>query len=206
MKAMKKRILAIALTLLGITVYGQDDQEVRIKEVGLTFYNLDGFGITYRIGKQNAVWRFNTGFASGGRTYIGDNTNSSFQIGASAGREWRKELTEKLDFRYGFDVQYNYSKRTNEGNFNGFPLENIFYTSSGGVGAVIGFNYEISSSLFIGAEILPFVNFNYNQNNTVSVINDPFGNTYLQEFVDYNYSESFGIQNNSALISLIYRY
>lgn len=203
---MKKRILAIALSLLGITVYGQDDQEVRIKEVGLTFYNLDGFGMTYRIGKQNALWRFNTGFVSGGRAYFGDNTNYNFGFGLSAGREWRKEVTAKLDFRYGFDLQYNYAKQTNESSFNGFPLENVTYVTSGGVGAVIGFNYEISNSLFIGAEILPFARFNYNETDYVNVINDQFGNVYLEESTDSNYSESFGIRNNSALISIGYRY
>ena len=57
---MKKRFLLIAIAFLGFSTFAQEKTKVRTKEVGLTFYNFDGFGLTYRIGKEKAMWRFNT--------------------------------------------------------------------------------------------------------------------------------------------------
>lgn len=203
---MKKLTSVAIILLLSTTIFAQEKEKVRVKEVGLTFYNLDGFGITYRVGTEKALWRFNSGYSSGNEVYIGDNVNSNFSIGANVGREWRKELASKLDFRYGIDLQYSFGINSSENANTPDTYERKSTTHFGGLNLVLGFNYEISSSLFVGAELLPFAGFNYSENKSSEVIIDQFGIVYTIENESSSYTNRFGIQNSSALISIVYQF
>lgn len=71
----------------------------RIREGGLTFSGLNNFGLTYRVGKPEALWRFNAMSIDAARRDIDfpdhneTETNSGLQF--SIGREFRKNLAEK---------------------------------------------------------------------------------------------------------------
>ena len=140
---MKKNLFSIVLLISVLTIQAQEKDKV--KEVGLTFYNLDGFGLTYRLGNENAVWRFNSlFFGTTDQSGNNSNNNKSIGLGSSLGREWRKAMTDKLDFRYGVDVFYNYRKNTAD-NYLTPELENENIFNSGGLNLILGFNYEVSS-------------------------------------------------------------
>ncbi|HLT75286.1 MAG TPA: hypothetical protein VKZ68_09370, partial [Ohtaekwangia sp.] len=87
----------------------------RIREGGFTFSGLNNFGLTYRVGKPEALWRFNAMSIDAARRDIDfpdhneTETNSGLQF--SIGREFRKNLAEKLQFRYGFDASLSYSRQ-----------------------------------------------------------------------------------------------
>ena len=202
---MKKRFLLIAIAFLGFSTFAQEKTKVRTKEVGLTFYNFDGFGLTYRIGKEKAMWRFNTAYLNGSQSFFQDNVSTGYSLGASAGREWRKPVADKLHFRYGFDLQYNFGKAIVENDNNNIVLENKSYSQSGRVNFVVGFNYQISNSLCLGAELLPFFGYNYTQTTSYNQ-SIQFGSTVIEKEESSSYQNQFGIQNNSALISIVYRY
>lgn len=203
---MQKGIIVAVIVILSATAFAQENEKVRVKEVGLTFYNFDGFGITYRVGKENALWRFNTGFGNGIQEYAGDNVRSNFSIGTNVGREWRKEVTSKLDFRYGVDLQYSFATNSNENSNLTNVSENKNVLHFGGINVVLGFNYEISKSVFIGAELLPFFGINYSESESYSEFADQFGIVNITQSESSTYSNRFGIQNNSALLSVAYRF
>ena len=203
---MKKILLSLLITTLFTALNAQETDKLRVKEVGLTFYNLDGFGITYRIGNEKAVWRFNTAFSNGDQSSDQNQTYTNFVVGVNAGREWRKTLSEKLDFRFGFDVQYYYQLAQIEHAVSPPNFDNKSISHTGGVNLVLGFNYEITESVYIGAEILPYIHSTNTIYSGSNIYTDQFGNSYSESYEREQYNDSFGLQNNSALVSIIYKF
>lgn len=201
---MMKNILFALIILTAATSLSAQEKK-RIKEVGFIFYNFDGFGLTYRIGNEKSVWRFNSVFLSGGQ-YSSDRTNKLFGFGLNSGREWRTAITEKLDFRYGVDLFFNYRKNIYEGNYMNQDKKDESISNSGGLNIVLGFNYSISSSIIVGIEVLPYISYNDHSSYNFQEFVDHLGNPYYLKNERYSSSTSFGIQNSSALLSIIYRY
>lgn len=57
---MKK--LFVILLCLSATLLSEAQENPKQKEAGIIFNNLDNFGLTYKIGNNKALWRFNTLF------------------------------------------------------------------------------------------------------------------------------------------------
>lgn len=211
---MKNLLLPFVLLFISITTFAQDSQKrVRVKEVGLTFYNLNNFGATYRIGNKDAVWRFNSLFLvgeDGEQTTSNFNSNiiltSNFGYGLNVGRELRKTITEKLDLRLGVDISYNYNVRKEEGFFSdpGSLRETIDQSAGGNL--VLGFNYEVAPSIFVGAELLPYLSFNKGRVNSNQRYDNSNGQVYYEQNKEEYNNISTGIRNRSVLISVVYRY
>jgi hypothetical protein len=69
---MKLFTLSLSIFLISFSSLSQD--ETKIKEVGLNFYNFDNYGLFYKVGAETKLWRFRV--LSGG---IGiNNINGSF--------------------------------------------------------------------------------------------------------------------------------
>lgn len=204
-----KTFFILLLCSITTSLYSQDsnksDQSME-KEVGLVFGSLDNFGLTYRIGKEENFWRFNSLFLSGGQTVDGsilDNYLSSAQnvvnrqaigFSTSVGREHRQSIHEKVQLRYGNDLlfEYNYQK-FKSGTALQTTSKAIDENWSVGLGFVLGFNYMINKAIIIGAEVVPSISYfqRRNDNNGLEIKNTGI---------------NYGLSNNSSLISLIFRY
>ena len=60
---MKKPFIILLFLSMPCLLLAQE--KVKQKENGLTFSNLDNFGLTFRTGTDKSLWRFNTLFLSG---------------------------------------------------------------------------------------------------------------------------------------------
>ena len=54
---MRKAFLIVALVSVPFIMKAQD--KIRVNEVGLSFSGLNSFGLTYRVGNEKSLWRFN---------------------------------------------------------------------------------------------------------------------------------------------------
>ncbi|NMM50676.1 hypothetical protein HH304_19860 [Flammeovirgaceae bacterium KN852] len=175
-------------------------ESVKQKEIGLVFSNLDNFGFTYRTGTNKSLWRFNSLFISGINQKTSndnnDDSNSRIGFGVSVGKEFRKNIVEKLDLRYGADLSFGYSKLKTEHHLYNNSTKMINYCT--GINFIVGFNYLLGDDFLIGAEILPGVS--YSKGKTENHNSD--------EPVSINKSSSFyyGISNSSVQFSLVYKW
>ena len=192
---MKAIYLSLIFSFLTITTYSQD--KVKAKEVGITFRNVNVFGLTYRVGNEKALWRF-TVLNLGGSNSENFNSNtrySSWGGGWQIGREYRKELTEKMQFRYGLDLFANYSMNKTKQNIQlGPSQETENETYSGGIGIVLGLNYLINESFLVGVEVLPSVTYQENYS------------TFTGGTSSTNTGFNYGLSNEPVTLSIIYRF
>ncbi|WP_421978841.1 hypothetical protein [Roseivirga seohaensis] len=203
---MRRSLLVLLSLSMSYCLMAQEP--VKQQEAGLTFYNIDGFGLTYRTGTEQSLWRFNTLIISGNNsdnstgTTISKDINTGFNF--KVGKEYRKELADKLELRYGGDISFSYRQVKTQ--YENKLIPNDFRSSNRtiyepGVNIIVGFNYMLKENLILGAEILP--SFNYfsvtltekdsNTNNGIEMKADTSG---------YNY----GLSNGSALLSLAFRF
>ncbi len=179
------------------------DAQDRIHEGGLSFLGLNNFGLTYRTGKPEALWRFNAMSVSADRrdhqTMDYEQIENTFGAHISAGREFRKNLADKLQFRYGFDFAFYYSRQKTRNESIPFASTSIQKLISWGPSAeaVLGLNYAIAERFLIGAEILPSLSMRKTEN--TSRIGDSESKNETTRF-------SFDLSSSSALLSLVYRF
>lgn len=196
---MKRSILVVLTICLALSTQAQE--KPRLKEVGITFRNLDNFGITYRTGTETALWRFNSLAFTGGKNNLytdsADSYASQLSISVSVGREFRKPITEKLTFRYGVDLKTNFSGSFSEYDdksiANADRIDNRFYISPG-LQAIVGLNYTLNNNLVFGAELLPSIGYNILVDN---------GSRALS--IGRN-SWNYGLSSSNLLLSIAYQF
>ena len=202
---MKKTLFFFATFILSLFVTAQSSNKV--SELGLVFSNADQFGLTYRVGNEHALWRFNA-LSLGGSintipltsTLNSDNTlNSanSLSFGISVGREYRIPINNLVDFRYGADLSYSYSRNyteENSDNINNFSNQTLV-NNTPGINLVFGLNFKLKY-LIIGAELKP--NFQYNFGST-----DTTEGTNSTEYKDQT-SLLFSLSNLPVQFSVVY--
>ena len=199
---MKKIPLILAALTLSLCVMAQD--KTKQNEVGLVFNNLNNFGLTFKTGTSESLWRLRTLFIKGSnddRNYpaIEDKENT-FGFGLSLGKEFRKKIDNNFEIRYGADLSFSYyfDKMIDDGKVNDdLDLSNKMYSYSPGVNLVLGVNYVINNKLIIGAELLPHITYNYTTNTQI---------LYNAESKTKNTNISYGFSNNSAMLTLAYRF
>lgn len=161
---MKKTVLMALALIISVFAFSQ---EKKVKEVGLSFSNLDNFGLSYKVGCDNKFWRLNILTISGNistnenENYIGD--DNQFNAGLRLGREYRKDIKDNFQFVYGADLSFSYTN--DKQNTDRIPaaendiveVTNIYRP---GINLVVGMNYEINNKLVLGAELLPGVSYN----------------------------------------------
>lgn len=201
---MKKALLLGLCFAMSYSLMAQET--VKQKEIGIVFKNLDNFELTYKTGTNTALWRFNTLFISG-RTFPLDsedltNRHSSFGLGLRLGKEFRKNIDENLEFRYGADISFLYSRSKEEYlNDAETAIERTHKINSyrPSLNLVIGLNYVVNQKIVIGAELLPAIGYSFNKN--VSEYADGTSNTDLS-----NHGISYGLSNSSAALTIAYRF
>jgi hypothetical protein len=200
---MKKTLLSL-LVFCGSMVAINAQEEEKRQEVGINFSSLNSFGFNYKVGTSKNLWRFNALALNlnNTKTETDDATNqgrefTNIGVMVSVGKEFRKDLTKHLEFRYGFDLafSYVYDKNTNNSTPVFFEQEGSVYTPS--VAGVIGFNYVFNDHLAFGVEVLP--RFSYRTGSSKE--------TNGTNIVDSDISGySFGFGNSPAQLSLSYRF
>jgi len=199
---MKIKISILIALLISTIAYAQEP--VRQKEVGLIFTSLDNFGVTFRTGKVNSLWRFNAANLSGlnGKTPA-DSITTKFSNGGfkfQVGKEFRKPISESLTFRYGVDISFNYTKNVNEYINNNNPNQGAYrkeVSYGPGVNLVIGANYKVSDHVFIGAELQPYL---------IYYKGESYTRTNLSVTENETSSFSYGFSTSSAAISLVVQF
>lgn len=190
-----KKIFLIVITLVSSFVTMAQDT-IKVKEVGILFNNLNNFGLTYKLGNSNAVWRINSLLISGSSVKENldtlERSRKSAGFAIKLGKEFRKTISDKLEFRYGADVFFDYRKQEFVSSNSTFGDE----TYRPGVNLVIGFNYLLSENLLLGAELLPSFNYLTGRSTSSGAFNSP------QRIEGFEY----GLSNTSALITLAYRF
>ncbi len=204
---MKKTfILLIALTISSLAI-GQEEKTEQIREVGLTFKNLDNFGFSYKVGTTHSLWRFNAVSISGSsdsqKLENDDDSRDSnhFGFAFSAGKEFRKLIAKNLEYRYGFDFSfgYNHSKRSQSSNSQYIQYDTAksdLYTP--GFNLVFGINYSVGEHLVLGAELMPYLHYAFGES---SIGDEDYG----KETTDHS-NFSYGFDSSSVLLSLAYRF
>ncbi|MCO6360233.1 hypothetical protein [Roseivirga pacifica] len=196
---MIKKLTLIATLLFTATFLNAQTGPTKSQELGVTFSNFDSFGFTYRVGKENNLWRFSTGlFSVDTRTEEVNNEKTdtnTIRFGFEAGKEFRKPIAEKLDLRYGLELGLNLAHSAIEYDDDRKTKHNA-YTPK--LNFVFGANYQIQEQILIGFEVLPYVGYTMNKSTT----------TYFDGSETSNKSNVFeyGVSSTSARLSLVYRF
>ncbi|WP_282036562.1 hypothetical protein [Saccharicrinis aurantiacus] len=206
---MKNIILLFVVCVLYVNATAQTKQQ----EVGLLFSDFDNFGLTYKLGNEKAMWRFNSLLLNGNKSNTKDDDFSDYKstlnssgFNLSLGREYRKSIAERFEMRYGLDLTYRYDNYEKESYYEDNKEETLQYdqrkTYGPGLQLVFGFNYVINNSLVLGAELLPFLSYN-----TVKESSKEFDG--YDSFYESNLTLtqwSYGFSNSSARLSISYRF
>ncbi len=198
----------VVLISLSLPLFLKAQEVEKQKEVGIFFSNLDNFGLTFRTGTNKSLWRFSTfsmsGLQSNQDSDEADNKRNNFWIGIGVGKEFRKDIVEKLELRFGADLTFSYSylkadqeNKTDTDSYDHYE-QKTYYP---GINLVFGLNYKLSDHFIIGAEFLPY--FRYEIGEYVSsrswVNNGDEVKTDTSGF-------SYGLSNSSVRLSLAYRF
>lgn len=190
MKQITVIILAITLSM---GMNAQEKEAPKQKEVGITFSSFENFGFTYKTGNSNSLWRLTSLLVSGENSNkIQDNlinsTKNNIGLSIGFGKEYRKEITENLEMRFGADLTFYYGYSNDK--ITEYKTKNY----RPGIHLVFGLNYVFNNNIIMGAEILPGVSY------TTTKITNPSDS-------DINYTNlSYGLSNKSVLLSLAYRF
>jgi hypothetical protein len=196
----------VLLTLLIVSTYSISllAQENKQHEVGLIFNSFDSFGFAYRFGTERSLWRTSSLFLSGYNRE--DQADGAFirQHGSGFnlrfGKEFRKELVEKLDLRYGVDLLFTFQKsdyEIDDKTASNYDRHTGSKTYSPGLGIIVGLNYHLGERFLIGAEVLPNVSYS-----TGSSFENYGGVETHYDLTGFSY----GISSTSALLSVVYKF
>ena len=161
---MRKVVFLLVTFLLPILVCGQSK---KVNELGFVFTNPDQFGLTYRIGNEHGMWRFNglnlSGNYSTSTHNTTVNTSNTLGFGVSVGREFRLPINHQVDFRYGADLLFTYSKNYTETEETGsfiYSEHQTIENKTPGVCLVFGLNLNLKYFI-VGAELKPSIQYNF---------------------------------------------
>ncbi len=202
------RKLLLILLCLSMSYFLMAQETVKQKEIGLVFSNLDNFGLTLKTGTDKSLWRFNTLFISGTNM---DNTadslvnkQSNIGFGLKVGKEYRKNIVDNLELRFGADLSFRYTQSKtdyNDKTVDDHDRLNERTTYQPGINLVFGFNYVINENIVLGAELLP--SFSYV---TGTSLEKNYYNNNGEEIKSYISGWNYGLSNTSVLLSLAYRF
>lgn len=197
---MKKMCFTVlSVFLISLSAIAQE-VPAKIHEIGLTFSNLDNFGVRYKTGNEKTLLRIT--FLTLNGTHLNTSRNSedyskngNLGFGFRIGFEKRNPISEKMFFYYGLDAFTSYSHEKNE--YVQTDDKTISSTITPGVGFVLGFNYAIGSKFNIAAELVPSVFYSHSKST------ETFNGVETEQIDNYF---SFGLSNSGASLTLAYRF
>lgn len=182
-------------------------ENIKQKEIGLTFKSLSNFGLTFKTGSDSSLWRFNSLLMSGyNRHDIKDSLvrkRSHIGFNIKLGREYRKMIAENIELRYGADISFEYHMSKydyNDKSISDHDILDISTTYESGINLVFGFNYVLNGNLVIGAELLPYFSYTIDISKEKNYYHDY--NEEKEVISGFNY----GLSNTPVLLSVAYRF
>jgi hypothetical protein len=195
---MKKLILSMIVFAIMISVSAQEN--VKQKEVGFAFSNLDNFALTYKFGDQKSMWRIMAlhGNISSNVNKNDDekSINNKAAFGFALGKQFQKPINENFRLIYGADLNFGVSNYKTE-DVNENVNKTIEY--SPGINAVFGFNYDINEYLVFGLELLPGVNYTFGKQSY------EFNNPEMTDYDVHTSRFNFNVSTSSAFLTLAYK-
>jgi len=156
-----KTIVLLFLSVFYFTVLPaqNETQNTKNREVALTVHSLSQYGISYKFGNEKALWRIDA-LQLNNRNQIFENEGiyskiTSMSYGLTFGREFRKPVLDKFEFRYGagFFAYHSFSSSIND---NPSIVDEERKTKNfilrPGVKGILGFHYKLTDNINIGAE------------------------------------------------------
>ena len=196
---MKNVALVFICLLAPLFTMAQEQEPQKVREVGIAFSNLDNFGFTYKTGTEKSLWRFSTLSLNGTNTKSVDDfpglQQKTFGLRLSAGKEFRKMIVDDLYLRYGLDLVFTYSSQKIDNSRISYQETDRNY--SPGMNIVLGLNYNINEKIVLGAELLPYFTYTRSSNKKVD--------DNIETKSGYN-KTSYGVSNQSVLLTLAYRF
>lgn len=129
------------------------------KELGLRAITLTNFNLIYK--QQNELgnyWRFGLGNVQFAQNVNGNGNFSQFNLVFSAAYEKRRDITDRLEFIYGFQPSI------------GLSINNDFQQYQAGLGYILGAQYHLNRDFAIGLELTPSLNYRYSDSNNQTVL------------------------------------
>lgn len=166
---MKKIYLLLFIAFSHLNMKGQETSKLYYKNAfGVNVTSLLGEVIS--VGDNNNNDKFNllytrygekSNFRIGANAFYKKQTENNILIGSGStdlidmaykirmGFDWKKELSTKFNFTYGFDALYLYNSSKSESQ-TGFVLSNV--KNSYGIGPVMRFEYKLSKRISLMTE------------------------------------------------------
>lgn len=198
-----KQLFVFALLLLPLL---SPAQEVKKRhEVGVEFTNKDAYGLTYRFGNEQALWRVRATTCKGQENhYNGTVLNYSYsydELKCGFGREYRTSIANHLAIRCGLDVTFSTWDQGYITNYFFYePTSKIHVRSHGyepGLNLIAGMSYQVNR-LVLGMEILPSIAYMWNYFNSHQ-------NDISQPSEGYH-KLTYGLNTSTVLISAVYQF
>lgn len=197
---MKKIKISLFFILASLVLTAQETPKQQ--ELGLVFRNLNSFGITYRVGTPDALWRINSTLFSGGHSQSEIDSMQYRQdrlgLDLSVGREYRRPLSDKINFRIGADVLlgYEFNRQRRDGNSLNPDFEAFIGEAQIGLSLITGINYQLNEDFILGLELNgPTLSY------TLERYDRAFGS---DEELEWTSTINYGFSNYGVLFSLVY--
>lgn len=198
---MKKFVVVFIAIAMSFSVKSQE--VIKQKEVGVSFRDLNNFGLVFKTGNTESLWRFGAMSTSGNIQKSEQDstevTQNSFGLRLAAGKEFRKPLTEDLSLVIGMDASCSIS--TSKTDDEDFSVDNLDYHAKyknygAALNIILGVNYQINEKFSLQGEILPSVSYQMSH----------VERTFYTGIVEESDATGFYYQlsNSSATLSLVY--
>lgn len=152
------------------------------KELGIRMTGLQNFDFIYKKEKEpNKYSRIRLGVANISFANIADENVGNLALGIAMGSERRKAINEKLNFYRGPEPFANLALSV--------VADNTIFVVQGGLGYVLGFQYNFSEVFYLSAETIPSVSLRFSSG----------------ENVDPSLGIFAGFNSNAVAITVAYR-
>lgn len=209
---MKKIILLMVISMAILSVTAQE--KVKQKELGLVFQNFDNFGLMYKFGDLNSMWRLKSVYIRTNKDeikqvlynqdqYQNEIIHKGTSLGLSFGKQYSASIDDHFKFIYGADLSTSYYHSVYETEYD----QSEAYTNTTeskrfrlGLNAVLGFNYLIGESFVFGFELLPGASYSIGK----KIQKSTNENTEDREYDLSAYA--IGLSSSSAFLNFAYRF
>jgi len=184
----------------------QQEKPLHYYQVGIQFSSLNSFGLNFKTGNEKTLFRLslltmNLGLNSNnmGSSDSVVNKASSYGAGIRLGFEKHVPVLARFNFIWGLEAgcNFSYQKQKRNTNTDDIVNENSGWGLSPLVNVILGVTYTIADHLVLGAEITPGIQYSYMESKTT---------TYNRTIEQTNSAFGFGFNNNSASLSVAYRF
>ncbi|NPD86255.1 hypothetical protein HNS38_15890 [Lentimicrobium sp. L6] len=207
---MKKIILLMVISMAILSVTAQE--KVKQKELGLVFRNFNNFGLMYKFGDQNSMWRLKSVYIRTMKDdikqvlynqdqYQNEIIHKGTSLGLSFGKQYTAPIDERISFIYGADIEASYGYYYKQQEYDQSDLYTTERKIFGfGLNCILGFNYLIGESFVFGFELLPGASYSIGKR-----LEESNQESFNHKEYDLSYFQ-IGLSSSSALLNFAYRF